>query len=49
MRIGTPATTSRGMKEAEMKQIAAWIDRVVAKPHEFEARVLSNKSGYVCS
>jgi hypothetical protein len=25
------------------------IDRVVADPDEFEARVLSNKSGYVCS
>jgi glycine hydroxymethyltransferase len=32
MRLGTPATTSRGMKEPEMKQIAAWIDRVVAAP-----------------
>lgn len=29
IRIGTPAVTSRGMKEAEMKQIAAWMDKVV--------------------
>jgi glycine hydroxymethyltransferase len=34
VRIGTPATTSRGMKEAEMKQIAAWIDRVVSAPSD---------------
>ncbi|HTJ44739.1 MAG TPA: serine hydroxymethyltransferase [Kofleriaceae bacterium] len=32
VRIGTPAVTSRGMKEAEMRQIAAWIDQVVAAP-----------------
>ncbi|MFN9992071.1 MAG: serine hydroxymethyltransferase [Phycisphaerales bacterium] len=29
IRLGTPATTTRGFKEAEMKQIAAWIDRVL--------------------
>ena len=29
VRIGTPAVTSRGMGEAEMKQIGAWIDQVI--------------------
>jgi glycine hydroxymethyltransferase len=29
VRLGTPLVTTRGMKEAEMKQIAAWIARVV--------------------
>src|SRR5581483_8408294 len=30
VRLGTPAVTSRGMKEGEMQQIARWIDDAVA-------------------
>ena len=30
VRIGTAAITTRGMKEADMDQVAGWIDRVVA-------------------
>ncbi|MFF3668980.1 serine hydroxymethyltransferase [Microtetraspora malaysiensis] len=29
IRIGTPSVTSRGMGEAEMRQVGAWIDEVV--------------------
>jgi glycine hydroxymethyltransferase len=32
IRIGTPAVTSRGMGEAEMRRIAEWIDRIVSSP-----------------
>ena len=32
VRIGTAAVTSRGMREPEMKQIAAWMDQVVNAP-----------------
>ena len=32
IRLGTPAVTTRGMKEAEMKQIAAWVGKIAADP-----------------
>lgn len=34
IRVGVPAITTRGMKEGEMAQVAAWIDRVLMAPDD---------------
>lgn len=46
IRLGTPAVTSRGMKETEMKQIGRWIDEVISRVDD-EA-VLKRVAGEVC-
>lgn len=45
IRIGTPAITSRGMKEAEMKKLADWMAEVVAHAHD--DKVLTRIAGEV--
>ena len=34
IRLGTPAVTSRGMREEQMALIADWIDRIVSSPED---------------
>jgi len=43
LRIGTPAVTTRGMKEAEMRSIAGWITEILRNPGDerLSARVAS--------
>jgi glycine hydroxymethyltransferase len=37
VRIGTPATTTRGLKEPEMKQVADWIQRALSNTEDLAA------------
>jgi glycine hydroxymethyltransferase len=34
IRLGTPALTTRGLKEAEMEQVAHWIDRAIVSKND---------------
>ena len=44
IRLGTPALTTRGMKEAEMKQIAQLIASIIREPESEEVRTQVKKS-----
>ncbi len=50
IRVGTPAATSRGLKEPEMEQVARWIARVLregeAAVPEIKAQVEAMMAGY---
>ncbi len=36
IRVGTPAVTSRGMAEDDMRRVAAWMDEIVANVNDEE-------------
>lgn len=42
LRLGTPAVTTRGLKEAQMKKIAQWIDEVLSNIND-QAKILEIK------
>ncbi len=39
VRLGTPAATTRGMKEEEMKLIANWVAQILSNPRDHEMRL----------
>ncbi len=45
IRLGTPAVTSRGMRETEMRQVAKWMDEVIA--HVDDETTLARIAGEV--
>jgi glycine hydroxymethyltransferase len=49
IRLGTPAVTSRGLKEKDMQQIATWIDTLVKNvdKEEVAAKVKSEVNEYM--
>ena len=50
LRLGSPAATTRGMKEADMKQLATWIvDAVKNKDNETRLLVLKAEVEHFCS
>jgi glycine hydroxymethyltransferase len=49
IRIGTPAVTSRGLKENEMKQVAEWINRaIINRRDEQEIAKIRNEVQLLC-
>ncbi|OGJ53187.1 hypothetical protein A2336_02860 [Candidatus Peregrinibacteria bacterium RIFOXYB2_FULL_41_88] len=49
IRIGTPAMTTRGMKEPEMVKVAKWIDRaILAKNDEAELAKIKDEVKELC-
>jgi len=50
LRLGTAATTTTGMREPEMAQIAAWIGRVLRQPdNDVELAAVAEDVGVLCS
>jgi glycine hydroxymethyltransferase len=49
IRLGTPATTTRGLKEAQMEQVADWVVRALANmENEAELAVIKGEVREMC-
>ena len=49
VRIGTPALTTRGMKEPQMQEIGEWIALVLQKPSEENIQAVAQKVRTLCA
>jgi len=47
LRIGTPAITTRGLREEHMPQVAAWMDEVVTAALKEDEPVIERVAGEV--
>ena len=47
VRIGTPAITTRGLREEHMQQIAAWMDEAVSAAVKEDEQVIDRIAGEV--
>ncbi len=48
IRLGTPAITTRGMKEKEMKKIAVWIDEVISADNKNTCKKVKSEIKKLC-
>ncbi len=49
IRIGSPVLTTRGMGEAEMRQVALWIAQVIARPEQAVAETVRASVRELCA
>ena len=49
IRIGSPVLTTRGMGEAEMRQVARWIAQVIARPEQAVAETVRASVRELCA
>jgi glycine hydroxymethyltransferase len=48
IRLGTPAVTTRGMKEKEMKKIAQWISQVISEKNQKTCSRVKKEISFFC-
>ncbi len=49
IRLGTPAITTRGMKELEMEKIASFIEKVIEKKSEKDSLIIAEEVKSLCN
>jgi glycine hydroxymethyltransferase len=49
LRLGTPALTTRGMKEADMEKVGLWISRVIKEISKYRLPAKEERSAYIAN